>query len=149
MNDVRTIDNDTLLGEICILLSEGKRVKLRAKGGSMSPFINGGEDNLVLAQRNSLRTGDIVLARIEGKRYVMHRIVCMKDGGITLMGDANLYETEECSRSDIFGTVESVIRNGQEHGIMSPYARLKARAWRFLLPLRRLNVRISNRIIRK
>lgn len=149
MNDVRTIDNEILLGEICSLLSQGKRVKLRAKGNSMRPFIHGGEDTLVLAQRNPLRKGDVVLARIDGKRYVAHRIVEMRQDRVTLMGDANLYETEECRLSDIFGTVESIIRNGKEHIIMSPYARFRAQTWRFFLPLRRLKVKISNKIERK
>lgn len=146
MNELRTIDNDTLLGEICILLSQGKRVKLRAKGNSMRPFIHGNEDLLLLVPSDNLRKGDVVLARIDGKRYVVHRIIGMRGERITLMGDGNIYETEECSRSNIYGIVESVIRKGKVHNIGSQYAIFSAKAWRFLLPLRRLKLKLSNRI---
>lgn len=149
MTDARTIDNDTLLGEICILLSQGKKVKLRAKGNSMKPFIHENEDILVLAPLDSVRKGDVVLARIDGERYVVHRIVGLKDDKVTLMGDGNLYGTEECSRPDIYGTVECVIREGKVHNVVSRNAILSAKIWRLVLPLRRLKVKISNWIKRK
>lgn len=149
MNDIRTIDNDTLLGEICSLLSQGKSVKLRAKGNSMQPFIHGNEDILILTPSDFFSMGDVVLAKIEEKRYVVHRIIKIKGDRITLMGDGNLYETEVCTQTDIFGSVKSVIRNGKERNLNSLENRLSAMAWRCLLPLRRLKLKLSNRIIRK
>lgn len=142
----RPIDNDILLGEICIHLSQGKRVKLRAKGNSMRPFIHGNEDILLLSQSDTLCKGDVVLARIEGKRYVIHRIVGIRGDRITLMGDANLYQTEECFRSDVYGAVECIIRNGEELNIGSICSRFTALAWRTLLPIRRVKAKISNLI---
>ena len=68
MNERRIISNEVLLGEVCQMLSQGKRVKLRAKGNSMRPFIVGDEDLLVLAPPTQLRKYDVVLARVEGKR---------------------------------------------------------------------------------
>ncbi|MDE5875936.1 MAG: S24/S26 family peptidase [Muribaculaceae bacterium] len=144
MNDIRNIDNDILLREVCVLLSQGKTVKLRAKGNSMRPFINGSKDILVLTPAATLHKYDVVLARIDGKRYVVHRIIGINGNRITLMGDSNLYGTEECSRSDIFGTVKTILHNGKEHSLTSPAARLYAIAWRFLLPLRRAKQKISN-----
>ena len=149
MNDTRTIDNDTLLGEICLHLSNGKNVKLRAKGNSMRPFILGNKDIILLTPSDSLHKGDVVLARIDGKRYVIHRIIGIRGDKITLMGDGNLYATEECSRSDIYGTVEKIIREGKVHNMTSLYALLCAQAWRFTLPLRRIKTKISNKINRK
>lgn len=149
MNDTLIIDNDILLGEICIYLSEGKRVKLRAKGNSMRPFIHGNEDILLLVPSDNLHKGDVVLAQIDGKRYVVHRIIGLRNDKITLMGDGNLYEKETCSRTDIYGMVESVIRDGKESNLRSSYTRICANLWRFLLPLRRLKVKISNSIKRK
>lgn len=149
MTDARTIDNDTFLGEICILLSQGKKVKLRAKGNSMRPFIHGNEDTLILAPTGNLHNGDVVFARIDGKRYVVHRIIGMRGDRFTLMGDGNLYETEKCSRSDIYGTVESVIRKEKVLNIGSQYAICRAKAWRTLLPVRRLKVKLSNWFKRK
>ncbi|MBD5356916.1 MAG: hypothetical protein HDR88_07940 [Bacteroides sp.] len=146
MCERRIIDNDLLLGEICDLLSEGKKVKLRAKGNSMMPFIRGNEDILMIAPPDKLHKGDVVLARISGKRYVVHRIIRITGNLVKLMGDGNLYESEECSRADIFGSVESVIHNGNRHNLRSSRARLCAVAWRFLLPLRRVKGKISRLI---
>ena len=89
------------------------------------------------------------MARIDGERFVVHRIIRLTGDRITLMGDGNLYETEECSRSDIYGSVENVIRGGKERHIKARDARLWATVWRCLLPLRRMKSRISNRIKRK
>ena len=149
MDEARTIDNETLIGEIRSLLSEGKRVKLRAKGSSMRPFIRGNEDILVLAPSDSVSKGDVVLASINGNRYVVHRVVGINGDRLILMGDGNLRATEECFRSDVFGTVESVIRAGRVHAIGSRHERISAKAWRFILPLRRLKVKLSNRLKRK
>ncbi|MDE6511163.1 MAG: S24/S26 family peptidase [Muribaculaceae bacterium] len=149
MNKPRAIDNDVLLSEICHHLSQGKKVKLRAKGSSMWPFIHGNEDTLLLTPVSTLSKGDIVLAHIDGKRYVIHRIIGIIGDKITLMGDGNLYETEECSRSDIYGKIESVIRDGKVNDLGSPKARLSAIIWRSLLPLRRLKLKLSNMIKRK
>lgn len=125
----RSIANEVMLGEVCALLAEGKRVKLRAKGGSMRPLIRGDEDTLVLAPVTALRKGDVVLARIGGG-YVVHRIVGIDGDRITLMGDGNLYRTEECSRTDIYGKAVTVIRNGKERSLTSFRAMLHARLWR-------------------
>ncbi|MDE5813282.1 MAG: S24/S26 family peptidase [Muribaculaceae bacterium] len=149
MNDTRSIDNEILLGEICLHLSQGKRVKFRAKGNSMRPFIQGNEDILLLSPSDSLHKDDIVLACIDGKRYVIHRIIGIRGDKITLMGDGNLYGTEKCSRSDIFGTVVRIVHKGKEYNMTSLYASLSAKIWRFVLPIRRMKTKISNKIIRK
>ena len=149
MSEPRLIDNDIILEEIRLHLSQGKRVRLRAKGSSMHPFIHGSEDTLVLVASDRLRKGDVVLARVDGKRYVIHRIVGMNSDRITLMGDGNLYGKEVCLRSDIFGKVERIIRDGREYDIKSPRACLKAMAWRILLPLRRMKAKITTKIVRK
>ena len=136
MTETRSIDNEILLGEICLHLSQGRTVKLRAKGNSMRPFIHGNEDILVLSSADPLRNGDIALARIDDTRYVVHRIIGINDGRITLMGDGNLYENEMCSRHDVYGTVEKVIRAGKERNIKSTYSPFKENTWRTLLPKR-------------
>ena len=146
MTETRSIDNDILLGEICLHLSEGKSVKLRAKGNSMRPFIHGAKDILVLSPADSLRKGDIVLAHINGTRYVVHRVIDIKDDSITLMGDGNLYENERCSRQDVYGIVEKIIRGGKERYVNSTYSRIMAQAWRMLLPARRVKAKLTNLI---
>lgn len=137
------VDNETLLGEVCRLLSEGRQVMLRAKGDSMLPVILN-DDTLVIAPVTKPREGDIALARVGSAKYVVHRIIRITGSRFTLMGDGNLYTTEHCCREDLYGTVISVIRNGREHSVSTPQVRLKASIRLILLPLRRLTRRIMN-----
>ena len=68
-----TLPNDMLLADVVSLLSSGHTVTLRAKGDSMFPFIVGGRDCVVLQRSRSVRVDDIVLARLPGRGYVLHR----------------------------------------------------------------------------
>lgn len=134
----RTIANDELLGEVCTLLAAGKKVKIRAKGTSMEPFIHGDKDTLLLAPVETLHKGDIVLARISEGRYILHRIIRISGEQIILMGDGNLFKTEECSISDIYGIAVTAIRHGEERSLISFKSRLCAKAWRMLLTIRQV-----------
>ena len=51
----------------------------------MFPFIVGGRDCVVLQKVVCIQEGDIVLAHLEGKRYVLHRIYYMNKDEIVLM----------------------------------------------------------------
>lgn len=144
-----TVDNDVLLSEVCSSLAHGKKVKLRARGDSMRPFIRGGEDILVISPVAGLQRGDIILAKISGNRYVVHRIISIKSGRIVMMGDGNLYSREECGISDVYGIVGSVVRCGKEHSLISYRARIYADMWRMILPLRRLYALIRRNMTTK
>ncbi len=137
MIEKRVIANDMLLEDVNSLLSEGKRVKIHAKGRSMNPFIQE-VDIIVLAPPEKIVNGDIVLARIENKRYVLHRIIKKKNDIVWLMGDGNLFGSEQCSLDNILGVAESIIRNGQKHSLRSVKDQGLAHVWRMLLPFRRM-----------
>ncbi|MDE6680343.1 MAG: S24/S26 family peptidase [Muribaculaceae bacterium] len=138
MNKPHTIPNEVLLGQVCAMLAEGRKVKLRAKGNSMRPFIHGDEDTLVLAPVSVLRPWDIVLARTCESNYVVHRIISIKNGRVTLAGDGNLYRREECDITDVFGIVVTLIRSGRERSLTSFHTRLYAFSRYCLLPVRRV-----------
>ena len=133
----RTIDNDVLLEEVCRMLAHGKKVRLRAKGNSMKPFIYGDSDVLEISPIISLRKGDIVLAKVAGNRYVIHRLVKINDDNIVLMGDGNLLGQEICHQNEVFGIVENCFRNGRKLNLMSVGMRLAGLGWHLSLPIRR------------
>ncbi len=138
MNIEHTIANDVLLGQVCELLAEGRRVKLRAKGDSMRPFIHGQEDTLLLAPAVKVCRGDVVLARTTEDLYVVHRVLRMEDDSVELGGDGNLFRRETCTRTHIYGIVEAIVRDGRTRGMTSMSARLLALGWRVCLPFRRV-----------
>lgn len=108
------LPNEVLLGEVARMLDEGREVIITPKGKSMLPFIRGEVDRVKLRHPDELRVGDIVLAHFRG-RYVMHRIIDIKEDKITLMGDGNLKETEQGERSEVKGVVAEIIKPGNRH----------------------------------
>ena len=138
--------NDVLLPEVIRLLDEGESVGLRVKGYSMLPFIVGERDSVVLGKVEALKVGDIVLAHLADGRYVLHRILSLADERVTLMGDGNLYGTEECRKQDIAGIAVKILRNGKYIDPASPGERCKAKLWKILKPCRRYLLGIYRRI---
>lgn len=139
--------NDALFYEVTRLLGEGESVTLGVKGDSMLPFIVGGRDSVVLYKTEVLNKGDIVLAYLADGRYVLHRIITMDGEYVRLMGDGNLYDTEECQKQDIAGIVTEILRNGKYVDCTSPAERCKAKLWILLKPIRRYVLAIYRQII--
>ncbi len=132
-----TVDNDSFFTEVVRILSQGSTVTLQAKGRSMEPFITDRRDSIVLKKDENAGVGDIVLAHVAGKGYVIHRIYNEHGDCLTLMGDGNLAATEHCRKADVAGKVVGIRRNGSYVDCSAPNERRKAACWRRLLPLRR------------
>lgn len=131
------LPNEVVLEEAGKLLEEGREVVFTPLGNSMLPFIHGGKDEVTLKAKPLVEVGDIVLARLPGPRYVLHRVVDRNHNLLTLMGDGNIRGTESCTRDDVMGTVTSI--NGVPPG--------DGMLWRYLKPFRRLILAIYRRMI--
>ena len=141
------VPNAILLGEVKSLLAEGKDVVIPTKGNSMLPFIRGGRDTVNLRKLGTVDVGDIVLAEIREVTYVLHRVFALDGDEVTLMGDGNLRGVEHCRREDIAGTAMTVLRDGsKEVDCRGRKAFRQARAWRRLMPFRRIILGIYRRI---
>lgn len=139
------LPNEILLSEVAKLLDLGHTVTLRAKGNSMLPFIVSGRDSVVLHQTNKVQTGDIVLALLANGTYVLHRIHCITNDDITLMGDGNISKKEICKPEDVAGKVSVIIRNNHFVSCSSRRESYKVRCWKLLLPIRRYLLAIYTR----
>ena len=67
----------------------------------MLPFIRGGHESVVLTRPGEIRVGDVVLAHIDGRRYVLHRVMEVSPERIVLMGDGNIRGQEVCRPEDM------------------------------------------------
>lgn len=132
--------NQVLLEDAAALMNEGRDVTFTPLGSSMLPFIRGGKDSVTLSKRSSVEVGDIVLVRLEGPRYVLHRVIKAEGEQLTLMGDGNISGTESCTQADVLGTV-CTINKGKRS--ITPG---KGKLWRILKPLRRYILGIYRRI---
>lgn len=143
------LPNEVLLPEVVRLLEAGETVTMKVKGDSMLPFITGERDSVVLRRTGELKRGDIVLAKLNNGKYVIHRIIALAARRVTLMGDGNLYGREKCPRTAIAGQAIRILRKGKTIDCTAPAQRRRAALWKALLPVRRYLLGIYRRITQK
>ena len=136
------IPHDILLGEVSGMLAEGMEVIIMTKGSSMLPFIIGDRDSVVL-HAGDPKVGDIALAKVEGGRFVLHRVIEVDGEKVTLMGDGNIIGTEHCLKPDVAGLVSEILKPGGRR--VKPGSGLW---WRRIKPVRRYILYIYRHILR-
>ena len=112
-----TLPNDVLLDEVARLVDEGEAVTLMTKGASMLPFIVGGRDSVLLVRPEELFPGMIVLAYVQGGRYVLHRILSVDGTKVVLMGDGNIKGVEVCAPGGCQGCCSQDIKAFRRGGL--------------------------------
>lgn len=146
----KIVENNEAIAEVAALLKEGHKVILPVKGQSMLPFIVGNRDSVELVvpdAQQPLAIGDAVLAWVEGCRYVLHRIVSIKNEKLVLMGDGNLAGVEHCELGDVVARAEYVVRpDGKRIDLMSDTARSRWQWWVRLKPVRRWILAVVRRL---
>ena len=141
------ITDERILEETIRLVREGVSVTLPVNGNSMLPFIIGGRESVILKRAGLVDEGDVVLAWVEGCRYVVHRIIRVDGEHITLMGDGNIVGTERCTVGDIKAIVTHVVdANGKIHDINNKWRRRAAKVWFWIRPIRRYILAIYRRL---
>ena len=146
MGEIKTrrliVHNSILIEEVAKLISEGDSVALTAKGRSMLPFIKD-RDTVVLVKADNVKLYDIVLAQINNK-YVLHRLIGIKNNEYTLMGDGNLKECESCSVDNIVAVAIKIRKRDKEYNCRDNSHIIKAKIWNVLRPVRKYLLAIYN-----
>lgn len=138
---------------IADLLREGRTVKVLGRGNSMRPYLVHERDYIVVkgvtsgddALRAKIVKGAVVLAEIAPHKYVLHRIVDVTAGRITLLGDGN-FTPEYCKADNVLGVALSFIRKGRtkEESADSWRYRLYTFCWTRTLLLRRYLLKLHD-----
>ncbi len=138
MKQAISFKNADFLPEVLKLIGEGHTVTLPLRGFSMRPFLEDGRDKALLAKTTEPEVGDPVLAIIDKRYYVLHRIVDIDGDCVTLLGDGNL-TPEHCKESDIVASVVGFYRKGRKTLDSVNGVKWKAYSWIWmrLLPVRR------------
>lgn len=142
-----TVRNDVLFDNICRLLESDKEVIIRVKGNSMLPFIVGDQDSVLLRKAESFRRYDIALARLRNGQYVLHRILSIRNGLVTLMGDGNLVGKEYCREEDLQARAEAIIHeDGKRRSLHGGWFGWVQKNWVWMLPIRRILLGFYKRV---
>ena len=148
--DSKLVSSNEVIGEVIRLLDTNPSVVLPVEGISMLPFIIGGREKVELVKTDSIRLGDIVLAWVDGRRYVIHRVIGIDGDDIVLMGDGNLWGKEHCKRCNVAARADYVIgKNGRRRYLYTHSQRLGSQLWLKLRPLRRIILAVYKRTIMK
>ena len=140
-------DNE-IIEEAIRLAKEGVRVTLPVNGNSMLPFIIGGKESVILHRPGGIvDVGDVVLAWVDGCRYVVHRIIKLDYDRVTLMGDGNVKGTEHCLLKDVKARVTHVVSaDNKKRDLYSRWRVRAAKLWYWLRPIRRYLLAIYRRL---
>lgn len=139
--------DEAIIQEAIKLVNEGLSVTFPVRGRSMLPFIIGGRESVILEHPSSVKVGDVVLAWVEGSRYVVHRVISIQGNRLTLMGDGNIAGTERCLKDDVKALATHVVNaKGQRHPLDSPWRKRWARLWFALRPVRRYLLYIFRKV---
>lgn len=113
------------------VLESGRAVSFCVTGGSMRPFLHHGQQ-VTLERAAEYQPGDVVLAltRPDGA-VVLHYVAEVRGDELTLMGAANLQQTERCGVGDVCGRMTS-----------PAISRRRILFWHRLLPLRRFLLKL-------
>ena len=145
---MKQVSDDQIIGDAVRLVQEGMAVTMLVKGRSMLPFILGGQESAVLTQPGEIKTGDVVLARIDDRRYVLHRVMDVSADRVVLMGDGNIRGQEVCRPEDLLAPADEIVgADGKHRRLDTPRQKRRARIWRRLLPVRRWLLAIYKRTI--
>lgn len=135
----KQIPNLVLLNEVERLIADGHSVTLTIRGDSMNPFLVDGRDQVVLSpfKDKDIVPGAVVLAREEGGRILLHRIISRQNHRLILQGDGNIGYTEQTTISDVLGLLTKIIRKGKYYSCNEGFWIWYSQLWTFCRPLRR------------
>lgn len=139
--------NDVFIPDVVKILEEGHTVTLKLRGISMRPFLEDNRDKALITKARNLKRGDIVLAEVAPKLYVLHRIVKIDADNVVLRGDGNL-NCEYCKLSDVKGFVIGFYRKGRSRLDKTNGSKwiVYSFLWTKLFPFRRYLLAIHRRL---
>ena len=135
---MKVVDTNAYLSELREIIAAGGDVSVPVSGGSMTPFLIHGRDQVHLRKPNRrLKKGDIVLYQRANGQFVLHRIVRVHGDRCDLLGDAQTLTERNVPRTQIFALAVFCCRKGKWIGPRSLWWKFFAHVWPRLRPVRR------------
>jgi hypothetical protein len=117
------------------LLRRGERLRIKARGGSMLPFVRDGDVAHVMPSAGrEIRVGDVICYETPPGGLILHRVVERDRDRFVAKGDALAF-TEAIDRQHLLGRVVAVERRGRVRRLDTRTARWRNRAIASISPL--------------
>lgn len=105
-------------------------------GVSMRPLFRTNRDMVILRRPDRpFRKYDVVLYRVSGGKYVLHRIIGIKGDKLIIRGD-NTYSLEYVDRDAVLAVLTEFNRKGKRVSVENKGYLLYAKVWNFIYPIR-------------
>lgn len=120
-------------------------------GVSMMPLLRQHRDIMVISKRpeGRLKKYDAPLYLRPNGRYVLHRIVKVREEDYVIIGDNCIHREYGITDSDIIGVLTAVVRDGKEISVEDWRYKVYVHLWCDVLPLRIFLLRCRNFLKRK
>jgi signal peptidase I len=110
------------------LLRRGERLRIKARGGSMLPFVRDGDVAHVMPSAGmEIRVGDVICYETPPGGLILHRVVARTRDGFVAKGDALAF-TDVIARAQLVGKAVAVERHGRVRRLDTRSARWRNRA---------------------
>lgn len=114
-------------------------------GVSMLPMIKQGRDLFTLAKKTEVRCKkyDVVLYRSPPNRYVMHRIVEVREKDYVILGDNCVNKEYGITDADILAVLTSFVRKGKEYSVTDKKYLRYAKFWYAIYHVRKFQMKLK------
>lgn len=144
--DIRLEDAIPIIKE---KLSSGGSVAFSPRGTSMLPFLVEGRDSVTLSSPpEKIRKYDVVLYRRSNGQYVLHRVISVRAGQISCIGDNQFAIEKGIYPDQVIAVCSSFTRKGRSFTAGSLRHRVFAILWHKSRFLRRACIAAYGRISR-
>lgn len=119
-------------------------------GVSMMPLLKEGRDLFTVRKKGAQRCKkyDVVLYRRPPAKYVLHRVIRVRDNDYVILGDNCINKEYGITDNDIIGVMTSFVHNGKKHSVNETGYRLYSCIWVGAAPLRVLLMRAKIKLKR-
>lgn len=112
------------------ILERDGRLVYTSVGDSMRPFIRSGEDLLVIEKHEGrLKKYDVPLYRRDSGKYVLHRILKVRENDYVICGDNRWRRETGITDRHILGVLTAIVRGGKTISVSDPAYVRKVRLW--------------------
>ena len=120
-------------------------------GTSMMPLLKQGRDLFTVTKKGSERCKkyDVVLYRRPPDKYVLHRVVKVRENDYVILGDNCINKEYGITDDDILGVMTSFVHKGKQHTVNDMTYRIYSHLWVdlsfFRVKLKKLRMKIKRK----
>ena len=115
----------------------------------MMPLLRQHHDLIIIEKpKGRLKKYDVPLYKREGGKYILHRIVKVRDHDYVICGDNLTVLEYGITNDDIIGVMTGFVRDGKTHRVNEPGYLFYVHLWCDFLPVRIFLLKVRNRLRR-